>query len=223
MSHFPQSNWVDFVRGVLTPTEQAKLQTHLDKQCSECRSAAEMWRRVAQCLQKNAAYSPPEDVVRLIKAAFVPKESWDPFPKLVRIARLVFDSNRESAFAFIRGSKATSRQLLHEAEPFVIDLRLESDPARRAMLLIGQVLDRRFPNKAVGNIDVVLLSGEHVVAKTSANSSGEFDFGFGLKDDLKLFIDIRGERAIGIVLPDFIAERPGDNGTPGEVSRGTCS
>jgi hypothetical protein len=223
MSHFSQSNWVDFIRNVLTPAEHARMQRHLDEDCNECRRVFEIWHRVARCFLKNKAYSPPENAVSLVKASFVPPESWTNFSKLARLARLVFDSNRGPAVACIRGIKSTSRQLLHEAEPFVIDIRLESEPGRRTGLLIGQVLDRRFPNKTVGNIDVVLLSGEDFVSKTSANASGEFEFGFGLKNDLKLFIDIRGERAIGIVLPDFIIDDSDENGIPNEVSGRTWS
>jgi hypothetical protein len=223
MSHFSQSNWVDFIRDVLTPAERAKMQLHLDEGCTKCCRSAEIWRRVARCFVENSAYSPAEHAVRLAKATFGPKESWVSFSKIARIARLVFDSNKEPASAFVRGAKTTSRQLLHESEPFVIHLRLDFDPGRRAMLLIGQVLDARFPDKTLGDIDVVLLSGEHVVGRTSANASGEFEFGFGFKDYLKLFIDVHGERAIGIVLPDLLAEDPNQNRTPGEVSGTTRS
>jgi hypothetical protein len=204
MSHFSHSNWVDFIRNVPTPGERAEVQRHLDENCNQCRRALEIWRRIAQCFIESKAYAPPEDVVRSVKTGFRPPESWTYFSKIAKMATLVFDSNNAPAIAYVRGTKVASRQLLHESEPFVIDLRLECEPSRRTRLLIGQVLDRRFPNKNVGNIDVVLLSGEDVLARTSANVSGEFEFGFGSKDDLKLFIDIRGERAIGIVLPDFV-------------------
>ena len=193
------------------------MQNHLDENCNQCRRAVEIWRRVAQRFIQGKAYSPPEDVVRPVKAGFTPPESWTYFSKIAQIATLVFDSNKAPAIAFVRGTKVASRQLLHESEPFVIDLRLEYEPGRRTRLLIGQVLDRRFPNKDVGNIDVVLLSGEDVLARTSANVSGEFEFGFGQKEDLKLFIDIRRERAIGIVLPDFMI---GDS-NGGEIPRET--
>jgi hypothetical protein len=49
---------------------------------------------------------------------------------------------------------------------------------------------------------VVLLSGERLVAKTAANPSGEFEFELGDEKGLQLFINIRGQRAIGIGLPD---------------------
>ena len=205
MSHFSQSDWVDFVRGVLAPQEEAMMRRHLGEDCSECQSAAETWQRVARCLIGNKTYSPPESTVRLIKAAFGAGESWTSLLRIVQMAKLVFDSQSRQALAFVRGAKATARQLLHEAEPFVIDIRLESDSGRRTMSLIGQVLDSRYPDKVVGDVDVVLLSGDHVVARTSANASGEFGFGCSLKNDLRLFINIGGERAIGVVLPDATA------------------
>jgi hypothetical protein len=96
----------------------------------------------------------------------------------------------------------SSRQFLHEAEPFVIDLRVESEPAKKRVWLMGQILNSKRPGKKLEAVDVVLLSGERLVAKAAANPSGEFELEFGDERGLQLFINIRGQRAIGIVLPD---------------------
>ncbi len=50
---------------------------------------------------------------------------------------------------------------------------------------------------------MVLLSGERLVKKTSANAAGEFDLDFVPEENLQLFVNIRGKRAIAIVLPDM--------------------
>jgi hypothetical protein len=49
----------------------------------------------------------------------------------------------------------------------------------------------------------VLLSGENLIGATRVNPSGEFDMEVGPDPNLHLFINIRGQRAIGIALPDL--------------------
>ena len=102
--------------------------------------------------------------------------------------------------AFVRGSASPSRRLVHEAEPFVIDLRLES--VRDRLYLIGQILNSEKPDQAMYGVDILLLEGEDLVARTKASSSGEFELQCDHDRALRLFINIRGHRAIGIVVPD---------------------
>jgi hypothetical protein len=68
---------------------------------------------------------------------------------------------------------------------------------------MGQVLTPRTSQTMVQGADVVLLSADHLVQRTRANELGEFCLDFGREQNLRLFINIRGERAIGIVLPDL--------------------
>ncbi|MBV9083115.1 MAG: hypothetical protein JOZ62_10590 [Acidobacteriaceae bacterium] len=201
MSHFSLSEWVDLVRGVLSSDRTAEIQAHLNRGCHECHKQSDVWRRVAGCLSREPAYAPPDEAVRAVKAAFVPEKPWKWLSRFATMARLTFDSSQQVAPATVRGSISTSRQLLHESEPFVIDLRLESDPHQRSISLIGQVLNSENPGKSVEGVDVVLLSGEDLIARTAGNKSGEFELGFDSKENLQLFVNIRGHHAIGIVLP----------------------
>jgi len=79
---------------------------------------------------------------------------------------------------------------------------VESEPAKKRVWLIGQVLNSEKPDMKMEGADVVLLSGERLVAKTTTNPSGEFEFEYPAESGLQLFINIRGRRAIGLVLPD---------------------
>jgi hypothetical protein len=54
-----------------------------------------------------------------------------------------------------------------------------------------------------GDIDVVLLNGERLIKRTVATNSGEFELELGHGEDMQLFINIRGQRAIGITLPSL--------------------
>jgi len=201
MQHFSTENWVDFARG-MPPAEAAGIQSHLDRGCEECRQSLETWRSISALFAQEAAYRPPDDVAGAVKAAYNSEKRWVWFGQIAEMARLVFDSFQQPTPAMLRGFRGPGRQLIDEAEPFVIDLRLESDPARNRISLLGQILNSRNPEIELHAVEVVLLSGEDVLLKTSANAAGEFDMEFGQDDDLRLFINIRGQRAIGIVLPD---------------------
>jgi hypothetical protein len=158
---------------------------------------------VQQALSREAAYGPPEAAVAKVKKAYAAAKPWTWLMEIAEFARTVFDSLQQPVPAMVRASPSRSRQLVHEAEPFVIDLRVESDPIRNRLFLVGQVLNARHPDQAVRGVDVVLLSGEELVMRTSASDSGEFDLEWDREEDLRLFINIRGQRAIGIVLPDL--------------------
>jgi hypothetical protein len=120
-----------------------------------------------------------------------------------QFAHVLFDSFREPTLAGVRSVGKTSRQITVETDPFVIDLQLESDPARQRVSLTGQILNSRNSQAAIHGADVVLLSSGNLLRRTKANELGEFCLDFGREKDLRLFINIRGERAIGVTLPDL--------------------
>ena len=203
MEHFSASDWVDFTRGLRTP-QTVLMQDHLDQGCAPCRKTAKTWGLVPAILGREAAYSPSDDVVRVVKSAYVPSQVERWLPKVAQFARLVFDSFAQPQLAMVRAAARPSTRLLwHEAEPYTIDLRLESDPVRNRISLMGQVLNSSNLEQPSGAIDVILLSGERLLKKTSANTAGEFDLDFSAAGNLQLFINIHGQRAIGIVLPEM--------------------
>jgi hypothetical protein len=201
MEHFPAGDWIDFARGVLPADRADLIQAHLRRDCSECRRSSEIWGLVVSFSAKD--YRPPDDVVNAVKAAYFPArpERW--LPQIAEVARLIFDSFKEPELAMVRAPFPSSRLLVHEATPFTIDLRLDSDPRRNRISLMGQILNSGHPDKSAGKIDVILLSGDRLVQKTSANAAGEFDLELAPEDNMQLFVNIRGQRAIGIALPDM--------------------
>lgn len=201
MTHFSAGGWFDFARGSLSPEQRAPMQSHLESECDQCFRMFEIWQTVLEITGRERAYRPPASAVRFVKAAYASGRPWTWLPQTAKMAQLVFDSFRQPAPA-VRGSMPCTRQFLHRAEPFVIDLRVESEPAQNRIWLVGQVLNSEKPHMKIEAVDVVLLSGERLIAKTATNPSGEFAFEYHEERDLQLFINIRGQRAIGIVLPD---------------------
>jgi hypothetical protein len=200
--HFQPEDWVDLARGILSPSKASQMQTHLKEGCDGCLRSSVVWRTVVELCSREADYYPPDSIVRAAKSAYIPEDSWKWLPAVAQFAKLMFDSVREPAPVGIR-SKTAERHMIHEAEPFVIDLRLESDPARKRMFLMGQILNSRDPNGTASRVDIVLLNGDELIKKTLANQLGEFNMEVATEGNQQLFINIRGQRAIGIALPDM--------------------
>jgi hypothetical protein len=161
-----------------------------------------MWRLVSECLSREPDYQVPESVLRIVRAEYRADKSLSWLGRIVEMARLVFDSWEHPSAVVARASTMQFiRQVIHEAEPFVIDLRMERESGRDLVLLTGQVVNSLNAEQEIEAVDVIVLSGEHEIAKAPANSSGEFDLAFKAEDELRLVVDIHGQRAIGIVLP----------------------
>ncbi len=203
MNHFSADEWVDFTRGLLPPAKAAAMQAALDKGCRECRSAFQLWRAIGEAIPHEKEIQPSEAVTKAVKNAYLSEKPWRWMISAAQFAQVVFDSFREPALAGVRSVGRTNRQITVETEPFVIDLRLESDPARRHISLTGQIFNSHNSQAAIHGADVVLLSSGNLLRRTKANELGEFCLDFGREKDLRLFINIRGERAIGITLPDL--------------------
>ncbi len=197
MNHFSPNDWIALSRGVLTPPSASMMQAHLDRRCDECLSACEASLIILAVLSNGEDGKFPDRSV-------VPSES--PLHLLNNVVRLtvpVFDSLTAAPPAALRSSPSFSRQVVHEAEPFVIDLRLEYGSNQRVISLVGQVLNHQNPEEPAGIVDVVLLSEETLVTKTRADTSGEFHIEFDPEPNLQLLINIEGHRAIGLVLPEL--------------------
>lgn len=201
LDHFAAEDWVDLVRGKLPSPKATAMQTHLEEGCVACLRSSETWRLIVEMASREARYQPAESVVRIAKSAYVPETRWGWMKEAAVFTRLIFDSFQNFSQASLRGSKPMTRQLVHEAEPFVIDLRLESDPARKRIFLMGQILNSENPEEVISDVEVVLLAGEKLIRRGAVNASGEFDLELGSDANQHLFINIRGQRAIGIALP----------------------
>lgn len=207
MSHFSSGDWLEFAREVVFPEQRAVMQRHLDDGCHRCLGMTEKWRAVLEVTRRETAYCPPESAVRVVKSAYLPPQRLSPATQATSTARLVFDSFFQPAPAGLRNAMSSSRQIVYEADPFVIDLILDSDPKRKRVCLLGQVLNSKQLDKNAEKIEVALLSEERVVGQTSANRSGEFLFEFSDEKDLRLLINIRAHSPIEIALPGVEVER----------------
>jgi hypothetical protein len=207
--HYELGEWVDFVRGLVGSKTREKMQAHLDSHCRQCADLAGFFFEVAQRATADAAYNVPDYAERNLRAIYALQR-----PEEVRllprtIARLVYDSFREPLPAGVRSQRHTAHQLMYEAGPYCVDLRLEHEQGSPNVRLIGQIANREHGAVGVPDVPVFLLSRNLVVNKTETNRFGEFAMQYMGRNGLRLFAPIPGENHIEIRLS---AARPQQEG-----------
>ena len=120
-----------------------------------------------------------------------------PLPRMM--ARLVYDSFRNPLPVGVRGQEQTTRQVIYEAGPYAIDLRMEHHLGSERIRLAGQVVERKAPQSRRGAIRVLLISGKMVVANLMSNPLGEFQVECMPAWALNLHLPVERERRTIIV------------------------
>lgn len=201
MKHFEPGEWTDYLRQVAPESQQRAMEAHLAEGCRECKSSLDQLRAFRETAASAAAYQAPDYMVHCATAIFALQQ-----PEKVHIlprilARLTFDSFLEPLPAGIRSEQRLSRQALYEAGDFRLDLRLEQERGTASVSLVGQIENRKDPQRKVGQIPVLLASGKEVVAKTLSNHFGEFQFTYRPRTGLRLYVPVLGEQAQGVDVP----------------------
>jgi hypothetical protein len=97
--------------------------------------------------------------------------------------------------------------VVQRAGRWIIDLRLERE-GRDRVSMAGQILRTGewtgFPSAGT----VCIMEGDELLARTSANQFSEFQLQFRIARNLKLYLEIEGERPIVVNLPESIEATP---------------
>lgn len=110
---------------------------------------------------------------------------------------LLFDSLRQSGNAGTRSSTLGLRQLLYRADPYQIDLQLETDRERNRLIVAGQLLEVSSLETASHNVQVALSNLHGNAVNTATNQFGEFRAEVENSGDLELsFLDHSGKRIV---------------------------
>ncbi len=209
--HFTDERWYDYVRGVLAAAGVAAIEQHLERGCEECRQSFRLWRTVAETASNEVRAAVPEGLERMAHAAYIGWRQLSLLPRRATMARILFDSLLEPLPAGVRSEASSGRRILGRAGSWSFDLRFEP-AAGKHLFLMGQVL-RSGRGRGRGALPVLLMSTDTVIAETAANQFGEFQLQFDQAKDLRIYIDVPGNRPIGISLPDF------DNPSPAPKPR----
>jgi hypothetical protein len=123
--HFDLTQWTDYVRGLSSDTQQARMKEHLAG-CPQCGEFVRMLQKLVAVVNKPLSRDVPDYVVHnAISIAALGRPEKVTFAAVV--AKLIYDSFREPLPAGVRSQQTVSRQALYEAGEFSVDLRLEHE------------------------------------------------------------------------------------------------
>lgn len=174
MNHFPAEEWIDFVRQVVHSVRKEKMKGHLEQGCKRCSKIVLLWQRVWQTGETERNYMPPGDVVRIAKAAFAGSNLTEEQKRPDVLAELLLDSFLQPVLEGIRSSSIRTRHMLYRADPFQIDLLIESQAGGRSIVVIGQLMDLRHPETVNADLQVTLSNLRGGVVQATTNQFGEF-------------------------------------------------
>ena len=198
MEHFAEENWADFVRGINRAEISDNIAAHLASACPPCQAAFEMWRQVRTKADNEASV--------MVKMEFAIQNLKEPQNPLD--GRLVFDTQMHPLTAGIRAGAVTARQLVYEADGLTVDLRLDVQAQSTKVCAIGQILDKRAPRSSFRDACVILWNEKGLpILTTKTSDFGEFHLEFEVQDNLRLSIQIAGQRPVRIPLANLVMYR----------------
>lgn len=202
MTHIAQSDFADLARNITTD-RQAAMQGHLTG-CRNCQKDQAFWRELYQ-VASTPKPQVPDLVVRSVKTAFRLHMPRPARSRLDKYATLAFDSLLAFSPQGVRASAPAipaaegARQMLYRMGAFVADLRMESHAGGR-IVLVGQVLNLGRDSIGTPPVRVVLERGRSIVAAAVANEFGEFVLEYEEKPEMRLRVEVLGQRALLIPL-----------------------
>ena len=204
MQHFSEQPLADFVRGVSGQKISRDIKAHLAEGCSKCKTAHDGWSRVRRLATEEAAYAPPENLVRLVKLGFGGKPAHQPWASVLAnwtVANLVFDSFAQPLQSGVRSGTLNIWQVIYEAEGLTVDLRFGRRSQSTEVHVVGQVFDKQTVRALQNNASVELSTEQNqLVATTAISDLGEFHLEFEQKDPMWLSVKAAGRNTVRIPL-----------------------
>src|ERR1700687_1933564 len=169
MEHFTTEKWIDFVNQVVAAKEKQLMEKHLKQGCERCTEIVSLWHRVRQSAAAEKNFQPPENTVRLAKAAFAGAGLAGQRKGAGSRVKVLFDSFLQPVFEGARSEGTGTRQMLYRADPFQIDVQVEAKPGGNRIVITGQLLNLNSPGIIAQDTRVVLsnMRGQIVNAGTN--------------------------------------------------------
>jgi hypothetical protein len=209
MKHFTTEDWVDFVNHAASSNQRQAMQKHLESGCKRCTETVTLWQKVRNTAAEEAKYQPPAANVRIAKAAFATAGRIAQPKQAGGFIRLVFDSFLQPAVAGARSAGAGMRQMLYRADPYQVDIQIESKPDGNRMVITGQLLDISRPDIVGREIEVSFSNKCGSVVHAVTNKFGEFRGEIENSGDLELSFPRPDEKPIVISLRNALDRLPG--------------
>ena len=210
MKHFTTEEWIDFVNQVAASSNVRKMQQHLDSGCKRCRETVDLWQKVQRAGAAEWSYQPPVDSVLSAKAAFA-ASGWAVKPKESgSFIELLFDSFLQPALMGARSTGVVGmRQMLYRADPYQVDIQIESKPEGGRLVITGQLLNVSQPDFAGRDVQVTLSNRRGSIVHAVTNQFGEFRSEIDSSGDLELSFPRPEEKPIVISLRNALERLPG--------------
>lgn len=160
--HLTSEQIIDAAEGRLSPDDRARVQAHVAT-CSRCASDIAWYERLIALMRSDDSEAPPPQAVAAVRALLRAAPHRVASPALR--ARLRFDSASAPRPTGLRSATAEERQIVFDADPFVIDLRLARSGG--GWLVAGQVLGPETSG-------AVELTGPEVLVRSPLSDMCEF-------------------------------------------------
>ena len=208
MKHFTTEEWIDFVNRAVSRRESEEMESHLKDGCKRCQETVSMWLRVHKSAAAERNYQPPQDTVRVVKAAFAAAALQGQRKESRSRISVLFDSFLQPVVEGARSAATDLRQMLYRADPFQIDLQIEAKPGGNDLMVTGQLLDLSNPGIAGKDVRVTLSNLRGHVVHAISNQNGEFLCEIKNSGDLQItFAGTHGEPIV-ISLRDALGRMP---------------
>jgi hypothetical protein len=184
------------------------MEKHLKQGCKRCSETVSLWQRVRQSAAAEGNYQPPEDTVRLAKAAFAGAGLTGQRKGAGSRVKVLFDSFLQPVFEGARSAGTGTRQMLYRADPFQIDVQVEAKPGGSRIVVTGQLLDLSNPEIIARDTRILLSNMRGQVVHTVPNQFGEFSGEIDNSGDLQMTFAGPGGRPIVISLREALGHLP---------------
>jgi hypothetical protein len=209
MKHFTTEEWIDFANEAVAKSKRQEMEQHLGEGCARCKKAASLWQKIQQTAKSAAKSEPPENAVRIAKAAFINARLAGKPTRVPGFVEVLFDSFLQPVAEGARSEVGSGmRQMLYRADPYQIDVQIEAKPGSRKLVVTGQLVDMRNPDAPGRDVPVVISNLRGHVVQTVTNEHGEFTEEIQSSSDLELKLLGENDEAVIISLRNALGRSP---------------
>jgi hypothetical protein len=139
----PLEQLTDLIRGTIDRNHEATLKAHMSSGCRTCAENHRWLKTMLAATAEDDSFDFSEDTIRWSVAQFKAASASQP-SRIQILARLIFDNLLPGQAVEVRSmaAPAVSRQILYEAGPYDVDLRLEQLEEKQSILILGQIVGR---------------------------------------------------------------------------------
>ena len=202
--HVETEAWLDYARGLESPEQRQRIEDHLASGCQSCTDMAKFMKKLSEAGLQFAGNAVPDEWSRRAEG-ILRQEVLRPIKMLPsrRAQPVPFRLSAEPVQ--LRAGSSPQRHMTFQASDCTVDLRVEAGSNPRKFSLVGQITDVRKENAAVSSAPVVVLFNNTLVASTSSNAFGEFQFALSRRRNMVLSFPFEGSR-IDVMLDDLVQD-----------------